>query len=128
MLGRRDSAVAAQLDRCLSGDAEPDTPEVSAMMMAAATVRPRRPISETARRRAFDAMMREADRRARPLSTEHTEDLADPGVHVRVAQAGPGLQIRVADIEEISDERLEEIAQKLAARLRQDAPDHNTSE
>ncbi|AWI32666.1 hypothetical protein [Streptomyces tirandamycinicus] len=127
MLGRRDSAVAAQLDRCLSGDAEPAGPEISGMVMAAAALRPRRPISESARQRAFDAMMREADRQARGAHADaaHTEDLTDPGVHARVAQAGPGMRLSVADIESIDDERLEDIAARLAARLGQSAPDRN---
>ncbi|MER6232556.1 hypothetical protein ACFUC2_05170 [[Kitasatospora] papulosa] len=126
MLGHRDSAVAAQLDRCLSGDAEPEGPEIPGLMMAAASLLPRRPISESGRQRAFDAMMREADRTARPAAGTHVEDLTDPGTHARVAQAGPSLRLRVADIEEISDERLEEIAASIAARLGQNAaPDRN---
>lgn len=125
MLGRRDSAVAVQLDRCLSGDAEPEGPEIPGLLMAAATLTPRRPISESARHRALDAMMREADRRTRPTVGTRTEDLTDPGTHARVAQAGPNLRLRVADIEEISDERLEEIAASIAARLGQNAPDRN---
>ncbi|WP_330335686.1 hypothetical protein OHS33_38555 (plasmid) [Streptomyces sp. NBC_00536] len=95
------------------------------MVMAASALRPRRPISETGRRRALDAMLREADRRANPLHAEHVEDLAEPGVHARVAQAGQGLTIRVADIEEIGEDRLEDIAARLAARFRQNAPDRN---
>lgn len=125
MLGRRDSAVAAQLDRCLSGDAEPEGPEISGLMMAAATLMPGRPISESGRQRAFDAMMREAGRRARPTAGTHVEDLTDPGTYARVAEAGPNLRLRVADIEEISDERLEEIAANIANRLSQNAPDRN---
>ncbi|MFD4933448.1 hypothetical protein [Streptomyces virginiae] len=125
MLGRWDSAVAEQLDRCLSGDAAPENPEIAGMVMAAAALKPRVPISETARRRAFAAMMREADRQSRPLSGEHTEDLSEPGVHVRVAQAGEGLTIRVADIEAVDDERLEQIAAKVASRFRQNAPERN---
>ncbi|MGW7089982.1 hypothetical protein ACWGH2_41735 [Streptomyces sp. NPDC054871] len=70
-------------------------------------------------------MMREADRRARPLNAEHSEDLADPGMHARVAQVGPGMQIRVADIEAISDERLEQIAERYVNRTRRSAPDRN---
>ncbi|MFI9052499.1 hypothetical protein [Streptomyces sp. NPDC053427] len=70
-------------------------------------------------------MMREADRRARPLTAEHSEDLTDPGLHARVAQVGPGMQMRVADIEAISDERLEQIAAKFADRIRRNAPDRN---
>ncbi|MEU0857441.1 hypothetical protein ABZ352_18660 [Streptomyces griseofuscus] len=126
MLGRRDSAVAGQLDRCLSGDAEPEGPEVTGMAMAAAALRPRRPISETARSRAFAAMMREADRRSRPQATAaRPEDLTDPGVHARVAQAGENLRLSVADIEAIDDARLKKIAQSIAARLGQSAPDRN---
>ncbi|MET9528145.1 hypothetical protein [Streptomyces coeruleorubidus] len=93
--------------------------------MAAATLRPRRPISESGRQRALDAMMREADRRARPPAGTHTDDLTDPGIHARVAQAGPSLRLNVADIEEVSDERLEDIASRIAARLGQNAPDRN---
>ncbi|RSS95067.1 hypothetical protein EF903_05350 [Streptomyces sp. WAC05292] len=125
MLGRWDSAVAEQLDRCLSGDAAPEDPAIAGMVMAASALRPRSPISESGRRRAFDAMMREADRRGRTLHADPTEDLTDPGVHARVAQAGTGLEIRVADIEAIGDDRLEEIAAKLAARFTQNAPDRN---
>ncbi|MFC8537951.1 hypothetical protein ACFUJY_29125 [Streptomyces sp. NPDC057249] len=125
MLGRRDSAVAEQLERCLSGDAEPEGPEISGLMMAAAALAPRRPISEAGRQRAFAAVMREVDRRARPIAGTHTEDLAEPGTHVRVAQAGPNLRLRVADIEQIDDERLEEIAASIATRLGQNAPDRN---
>ncbi|MFB6505588.1 hypothetical protein ACFC07_22145 [Streptomyces sp. NPDC056099] len=125
MLGLGDSAVAEQLDRCLSGDAEPDHPAIRGMVTAAAALAPRRPVSEGARGRAFAAMMREADRRARPLAAEHSEDLADPGMHARVAQVGPGMQMRVADIEEIDDVRLEQIAAKLADRMRRSAPDRN---
>ncbi|KIF00904.1 hypothetical protein PL81_38425 [Streptomyces sp. RSD-27] len=95
------------------------------MVMAASALRPRRPISESGRRRALDAMMREAERRANPLHAEHVEDLTEPSVHARVAQAGQGLTIRVADIEEIDDGRLEEIAANIAARFRQNAPDRN---
>lgn len=131
MLGRKVSAVAEQLDRCLSGDAIPegpgDNPEITGMVMAASALAPRRLISENARQRAFDAMMREADRRGRgpQTGTEHTEDLSDPGIHARRAQAGPGMRLNVADIEQIDDERLEEIAARLAARLSQNAPDRN---
>ncbi|MEU7228961.1 hypothetical protein [Streptomyces chrestomyceticus] len=114
-----------QLDRCLSGDAEPG-PELTGMVMAANALRPTRAISESARSRAYAAMMREAQRRARPQrSTSYTEDLADPGIHAREAKAGPGLRLAVADIEGISDERLEEIAANIAARLSQNAPDRN---
>ncbi|MFI5859259.1 hypothetical protein [Streptomyces parvulus] len=125
MLGRRDSAVAAQLDRCLSGDAEPEGPEIPGLMMTAAALAPRRPISESGRQRAFDAMMREADRRARPTAGTHVDDLTDPGIHVRVAQAGPHLRLRIANIEEVSDEGMEEIAGRIANRLGQNAPDRN---
>lgn len=125
MLGRRDSAVAAQLDRCLSGDAEPEGPEVVGMMMAAAALRPRRTISESARQSALDAMMREADRRAHPPAGTHTDDLADPGIHARVAQIGPNFRLRVADIEAISDERFEDIGGLIASRMRRNAPDRN---
>ncbi|MEV0487330.1 hypothetical protein AB0I69_42860 [Streptomyces sp. NPDC050508] len=93
--------------------------------MAAAALAPRRPISEGARERALSAMMREVDRRTHPLATEHSEDLEDPGMHARVAQVGPGMEMRVADIEEIDDVRLEQIASKLAERMRRDAPDRN---
>ncbi|MGC4951012.1 hypothetical protein ACLQ2N_33075 [Streptomyces sp. DT224] len=125
MLGRRDSAVAEQLDRCLSGDAEPEGPEIPGLMMAAAALAPSRPISQAGRQRAFAAMMREADRRARPAAGTHTEDLTEPGTHARVAQAGPNLRLRVADIEQIDDERLEGIAASIATRLGQNAPDRN---
>ncbi|MGW0757065.1 hypothetical protein ACWD1Y_11355 [Streptomyces sp. NPDC002814] len=125
MLGRRDSAVAAQLDRCLSGDAEPEGPEITGMVMAAAALKPRRTISESARQSAFDAMMREADRRARPPAGTHTDDLTDPGIHSRVAQAGPNLRLRIADIEAISDRDMEDIAARVANRLGQIAPDRN---
>jgi hypothetical protein len=125
MLGLGDSAVAEQLDRCLSGDAEPDNPAIRDMVTAAAALAPRRPISEGARHRAFAAMMREVDRRTSPLTAEHSEDLADPGMHARVAQVGPGMEMRVADIEEIDDARLEQIAANLAERLRRSAPDRN---
>ncbi|MFF0754434.1 hypothetical protein [Streptomyces sp. NPDC004267] len=125
MLGRWDSAVAAQLDSCLSGDATPGDPAIAGMVMAASVLRPRRHISEGARQRAFDAMMREADRQARPVAGTHTDDLADPGVHARTAEAGPGFRLTVSDIEHVDDERLEEIAARLAARLGQNAPDRN---
>ncbi|MFB8025906.1 MULTISPECIES: hypothetical protein [unclassified Streptomyces] len=93
------------------------------MVMAASALRPRRSISESARQRALDAMMREADRRARPLPSESTEDLTDPGVYARVAHAGPGLRLVAADIEPIDDERMEMIAERLAARLTRNATD-----
>ncbi|MEU6632795.1 hypothetical protein ABZ905_31615 [Streptomyces parvus] len=125
MLGLGDSAVAAQLDSCLSGDAKPETPEIRGMMMAASALAPRRPISEGGRQRAFEAMMREADRRASPTNASRTEDLTDPGLHARVAQVGPGIQIRVADIEEIDDERMVRIAARLAERSGRNAPDRN---
>ncbi|MGA5411536.1 hypothetical protein ACPCSC_30315 [Streptomyces lavendulocolor] len=125
MLGRRDSAVAAQLDRCLSGDAEPEGPEIAGMVMAAAALAPRRPISEGARERAFEAMMREAERQARPPAGTYAEDLADPGIHARVAHAGPNLRLRIADIDAISDEDMEKIAGRIANRLGQIAPDRN---
>ncbi|MEU1221271.1 hypothetical protein [Streptomyces microflavus] len=116
-----------QLDRCLSGDAEPEGPEISGLVMAATALSCNgRAISESARSRAFDAMMREADRQARPQSsTEHAEDLTDPGIHSRNAKAGPGLRIAVADIENIDDDRIEAVAQSLAARFSQNAPDRN---
>ncbi|WP_030372369.1 hypothetical protein [Streptomyces rimosus] len=115
-----------QLDRCLSGDAEPENPEITSMVMAANALRSTPAISESARSRAFDAMMREADRRARPQSSaDHAEDLADPGIHTREAKAGPGMRLAVADIEGIDDARLEGIAASIAARLRQNAPDRN---
>ncbi|MFD0352984.1 hypothetical protein ACFVHW_04430 [Streptomyces sp. NPDC127110] len=126
MLSRWDKSVAEQLDRCLSGEAAPQDPDVTAMVMAAAALRPRRPINESSRQRAFEAMMLEADRRARSAErSEYTEDLSEPAVHSRVAQAGHGLEIRMADIEAISDERLEGVAAKIAARFRQSAPDRN---
>ncbi len=125
MLGRRDSADAEQLDRCLSGGAVPEGPDMRAMVMAAAALAPRHPISPTARQRAFDAMMREADRVSTPVHTEAADDLTDPGVHARVAQAGPGLRLGVADIEEVDDARLEAIAANIAARLGQRSPDRN---
>jgi hypothetical protein len=123
MLGRRDSAVAAQLDRCLSGDAEPEGPQIPALMMAAAALAPCRPISEAARQRAFDAMMRAADRRRNPASGTPTADLTDPGTHVRVAQVGPNRRLRIADLEAISEGDVEEIAGRIANRLGQNAPD-----
>ncbi|MFJ5142945.1 hypothetical protein [Streptomyces sp. NPDC088707] len=95
------------------------------MVLASAALRPRRHLSEAARQRAFDSMMREVDRRARPCVGNQVEDLADPGVHARVAEAGPGIRLTVSDIEPVSDERLEEIAARLAARLGQNAPDRN---
>ncbi|MGW0562833.1 hypothetical protein ACWDZ4_19995 [Streptomyces sp. NPDC003016] len=94
--------------------------------MAARALAPRRPISEAARQRAYDAMMREADRGARkPLHSESSEDLTDPGVHARVVDAGPGLRLGIADIEEVDDERMVQIAKNVAARLGQSAPDRN---
>lgn len=128
MLGRRDSAVAVQLDSCLSGDAEPEGPEISGMVMAAAALRQnRRAVSETARSRAFDAMMREVRRQGdRPQNaTPRAEDLTDPGIYHRQANAGQGLRLAVADIESIDDARLEEVAKSIAARLGQNAPDRN---
>ncbi|MFD7764097.1 hypothetical protein [Streptomyces microflavus] len=95
------------------------------MVMAASALAPRRPLSEAARHRAFAAMMRESDRSASPQNTERAEDLSDPGLHARVAQVGPGLQIRVADIEAIDDERMVQLAANLAEFLGQNARDHN---
>jgi hypothetical protein len=129
MLGLGDSGLsgrAERLDRCLSDEAVPDDPDTAQMVMAAAALRPKHPISPSARARAFDAMMREADRATRgPLATPATEDVVDPGIHFRVAQAGPGMRMRVADIEVVDDKRMEQIAAKLAARLGQRAPDRN---
>ncbi|MBV1940792.1 hypothetical protein KUF83_30115 [Streptomyces sp. BV286] len=96
------------------------------MVMAAGALTPRRPIREGARNRAMAAMMREAERQASPPAGNHVEDLTDPGVHARVAQAGPKLKLTVADIEEIDDGRLEEIAANVAAYLGQNAPDRNS--
>jgi hypothetical protein len=129
MLGRGDSGLfgrAERLDRCISGEAVPDDPQTQQMLMAAEALRPKQPISETARTRAFAAMMREADRVTRgPLAAPATEDITDPGIHVRTAQAGTGMRLRVADIEAVDDERMEQIAAKLAARLGQRAPERN---
>ncbi|MER7759495.1 hypothetical protein [Streptomyces sp. NPDC097619] len=124
MLGRWGRAAAERLERCLSGDAVPDDPDTAKMVMAASALAPRTPISEDARSRAFEAMMREADRRARPLPAGPAEDLTDPGVHARIAQAGD-VEIRVANIEAIPDSDLEDIAARLAARFKQNAPDRN---
>jgi hypothetical protein len=71
-------------------------------------------------------MLREADRVTRtPAAAPAAEDTADPGIHVRVASAGHNMRLRVADIEEIPEERLTVIAENLAARLGQRAPDRN---
>ncbi|MER5482619.1 hypothetical protein ABT024_05295 [Streptomyces sp. NPDC002812] len=120
-----NNAAAEQLDSCLSGDAVPSDPAVRQMVMAAAALTPRRPISEAARERALDRMMREADRVASPLPVSDAEDLDDPGLHVRVAQAGPGLRLSVVDIEEVDDAAMEEIAERVAALLGQRSPDRN---
>lgn len=126
MLSLGDSGRAERLDRCLSGEAVPDDPETAQMLMAAVVLMPKRPISQSARSRAFDAMMREADRvTRRPSAPQVPEDIVDPGIHVRVAQAGPGMRLRVADIEEVDDARVERVAANIAARLGQIAPDRN---
>jgi hypothetical protein len=128
MLSRGDSAHsgrAERLDRCLSGEATPHDADTKKMVTLARLITPKRPVSPAARNRAFEAMMREADRVDRPAAGTRpaTEDIADPGVNVRVANAGPGKTLRVADIEALDDARLEQIAANIAARLGQRAPD-----
>ncbi|MEU5181178.1 hypothetical protein AB0G49_14110 [Streptomyces longwoodensis] len=119
-----DSGRADSLDRCLSGEAQPTDEDMKAMLMAASALTPKRPVSQAARARALAAMFREADRVTRTSGPAvAAEDTNDPGMHVRVASAGPGKRLRVADIEEVDDARLEEIAAKIAARLSQKAPD-----
>ncbi|WP_143661317.1 hypothetical protein [Streptomyces pseudogriseolus] len=117
---------AKHLDACLSGEEAPDTPQTSRMVMAAAALTPKRPISQSARARALAAMMREADRvTRRPAAPAAVEDTTDPGIHIRTANAGPNLRLRVADIEAVDDDRLEQIAANIAMRLGQRAPDRN---
>ncbi|MFE1270609.1 hypothetical protein [Streptomyces sp. NPDC058758] len=120
-LGRRDSG-AEKLDRCLSGEkaADRETEELAAL---AAAMTPRRPISEGGRTRAFEAMMRRADRRAHPVAGHAEEDLTAPAVHVRTAKTGERGRLRVVDIEPLDDASVEEIAARVAARLRQESRD-----
>ncbi|MFJ4342674.1 hypothetical protein [Streptomyces sp. NPDC088915] len=121
-LGRRDSA-AEKLDRCLSGEPAADK-ETEELALLAAALAPRRPISESSRARAFDAMMRRVERRANPVEgTTASEDLATPVVHVRTAQTGERGRLRVADIEPVDDARLEKIAARVAERLGQETRD-----
>ncbi|MEU9925047.1 hypothetical protein AB0H51_27830 [Streptomyces griseoluteus] len=116
-----------RLDRRLSGDpSEPDDADLAPLLMAAAALTPKRPVSQAARTRALAAMLREADRVTRtPAAAPAAEDTAAPGVHVRVASAGNNMRLRVADIEDIPEERLTQIAENLVARLGQRAPDRN---
>ncbi|MFF4188130.1 hypothetical protein ACFYZ9_33545 [Streptomyces sp. NPDC001691] len=96
------------------------------MAAVAAALTPREPTSETGRMRAFDAVMRKAARRANPVEHDGAgEDLAEPVVHSRTVQAGPGLSLRVSDIEPVDDERLMEIAARAAARLSERSRDRN---
>jgi hypothetical protein len=129
MWGLPDKATAEELDRCLNGEAEPTTDKVRQMLGMAGLLAPKQPTGQTARQRAFDAMMREADRQARPVPVrdEPTEDLADPGVHALAANLGDGRQLRACDIEELDGERLEAIARNVARRLgqQQATKDHN---
>ncbi|MER7937827.1 MULTISPECIES: hypothetical protein [unclassified Streptomyces] len=121
MLGRLGGNERAQhLDWCLAGEAVPETPAEQQMLMAAEALRPRTAISETARARARAAMLREAARVGRTAEPT-TPDLSDPGVNVRVARLGPAGTLRVADIEPVNDDRLEDIARNIAERLGQRA-------
>lgn len=130
MLGLGDSGHldrAVRLDRRLSGQqTQGEDADLAPLLMAAAALTPKRPVSQAARTRALAAMFREADRVTRtPAAAPAAEDTADPGIHVRVASAGHNMRLRVADIEEIPEERLTVIAENLAARLGQKAPDRN---
>ncbi|MFJ8301338.1 hypothetical protein ACIQ9R_36305 [Streptomyces sp. NPDC094447] len=120
-LGRRDSG-AEKLDRCLSGEKAADA-ETEDLAQLAAVLSPRRPISESSRQRAFEAMMRRADRRANPVAGTAEEDLATPVIHVRTAQTGERGRLRVVDIEAVDDERVEEIAARVAERMREKSRD-----
>lgn len=124
--GSGHSDRAERLDRGLSGEPRPEDAELTPLFMAAAALTPKRPISQAARARALGAMLREADRVGRQASAvSPVQDTTDPGIHVRVASAGPNLRVRVADIEAVDDSRLEQIAERLATRLGQKAPDRN---
>jgi hypothetical protein len=123
--GSGHSDRAERLDRGLSGEPIPADPDLTSLFMAASALRPKQAISQSARARALSAMLREADRVGRETPAESAEDTTDPGIHLRVASAGPNLRVRVADIEGIDDRRLEQIAERLASRLGQRAPDRN---